>query len=49
MRTYFIYDISTDELLGEVEATSVLDAERKALRIYEDIESTNIAAFTERI
>ena len=30
MKTYFIYDMNTEELLGTVETTSIESAERKA-------------------
>ena len=34
MKTYYIYDMQTDELIGEIEAGSVAEAERKACKKY---------------
>lgn len=52
MKTYYIYDISNDEFLGTVEASSISEAERKASRteaIFNRVSRTEyISAFTER-
>lgn len=49
MKTYYIYNISTDEFLGEVKATSVLSAELKAIETLTlNIPSEYVAAFTEK-
>lgn len=49
MKTYYIYDISTDEYLGEIAASSAISAERKAAgTIAKDIDTDLIAAFSER-
>ena len=49
MKTYYIYDITTDEFLGEVRATSITAAELKALKeLNIEISSEYIAAFTEK-
>lgn len=47
MKTYYIYNIATDEYLGKVEANSTISAERKACGIFTEIDSNLIAAFTE--
>lgn len=50
MTTYYIYNIATDEYLGEVKASSVDAAELKAIRELKiTIRSDYVAAFTERI
>lgn len=49
MRTYYIYDIITDEYLGEVKAANVDAAELKAIReLNITIASDRIAGFTEK-
>lgn len=49
MKTYYIYNISTDEFYGEVKASSVDAAELKALtELNITISSNYIAAFTEK-
>ena len=49
MRTYYIYNLKTEEWIGEVKANSILEAERKALtELKIDEESQYIAAFTEK-
>lgn len=48
MKTYYIYNIATDEYIGKVEALSVADAELKAIKILDiKFNSDWIAAFTE--
>lgn len=50
MTTYYIYNIATDEYLGEVKALSVDAAELKAIRELKiTIRSDYVAAFTEKI
>lgn len=34
MKTYIIYDYQTDEIIGEIEAMDILDAERKACKMF---------------
>ena len=46
MKTYYIYNISNDEYLGEVKANSIVDAEYKACGVFLDVESDYISAFT---
>ena len=48
MKTYFIYDMNTEELLGTVETTSIESAERKASELF-NYESNKLFALTERI
>ena len=49
MRTYYIYNILTDEFLGEVTASSITSAELKALKTLNiEISSEYVAAFTEK-
>lgn len=48
MTTYYIYNIATDEYLGEVIAFTINGAEYKACGIFTDIPVEYIAAFTER-
>lgn len=50
MTTYFIYNIATDEYLGEVKASSIRAAELKAIKELNitEISSDLVAAFTER-
>ena len=45
MKTYNIYDMQTDELIGEVKASSIVDAEIKASTIF-DRYSNEIYALT---
>jgi hypothetical protein len=47
MKTYYIINYQTDEVLGTVRATDILSAELKACEIWADIPSTNLLAFTE--
>lgn len=48
MKTYKIYNIETDEFLGEVRAFSVIEAERLAIKeLGLTISSDLIAAFSE--
>lgn len=50
MKTYYIYNIVTDEFYGEVKAMSTIGAERKAItELNIDENSEYIAAFTETI
>lgn len=44
-KTYNIYKMQTDELIGQIEATNVINAEIKASEKY-DIESDKIYALT---
>lgn len=49
MKTYYIYDITTDEYLGEIKAYTVTGAEQKAAgTIAKHIDTNNIAAFSEK-
>lgn len=48
MKTYFIYDMNTEKLLGTVETTSIESAERKASELF-NYESNKLFALTERI
>lgn len=48
MKTFYIYNISNDEYLGEVTAYDILSAERKAFGIFPDVNSDYIAAFSEK-
>lgn len=49
MKTYYIYNIITDEFLGEVKATSINAAELKAIReLNIKVSSDYVAAFTEK-
>ena len=49
MKTYYIYNIATDEYLGEVRALSILDAERTAIKVLDlMIDSDKVAAFSEK-
>lgn len=45
-KTYEIINLNTDEKLGEVEATNVVNAEYKACGIWPEVPSQLIAAFT---
>ncbi len=48
MKTYHIYNIATDEYLGEVRAYSVIEAERLAIKeLNLNIDSDLVAAFSE--
>lgn len=48
MKTYYIYDFQTDELLCEIEAFSIVDAEVKAcIQLNKGI--VEIYAFTEKL
>ena len=47
MRTYYIYNIYTDEYIGELEASSVLDAEFKAWDVF-GVCTDDVYAFTEK-
>lgn len=47
MKTFYIINIQTDEVLGTVTAIDTLSAEYKACGIWEEIPSTDLAAFTE--
>lgn len=50
MKTYYIYNIATDEYLGKVEAADIISAERKAIKTLNiEIDSDYVAAFTERL
>lgn len=50
MTTYYIYNIANDEYLGEVKASSVEEAEIKAIKELKiTIRSDYVAAFTEKI
>lgn len=44
-KTYNIYNMQTDELIGQIEATNVISAEIKASEKY-DIESEQLYALT---
>lgn len=46
MKTYIIRYFQTDEILGEVIATSILNAELKACGIWSDVRSEDLIAFT---
>ena len=49
MKTYFIYNILTDEFLGTVEADSIAHAELKAAQTFKyDLLSIYLAAYTEK-
>lgn len=48
MRTYYIYNIATDEYLGEVIASDTLSAEFKACGMFDEIPSEYLLAFTEK-
>jgi hypothetical protein len=51
MKTYYIYNIITDEFLGTVKASDSIQAELKALDEIEKtslLDSVYIAAFSER-
>ena len=49
MRTYYIYNIATDEYIGTVEANTISGAERKAAgTIAREIDSEYIAAYSEK-
>lgn len=49
IKTYYIYNIATDEFVGEVEAYDTLGAERKAIKTLKfDFNADYIAAFTEK-
>lgn len=50
MTTYYIYNIATDEYYGEVKASSVISAERKALTELNINESSEfVAAFSYKL
>jgi hypothetical protein len=51
MKTYYIYNLATDEYIGQVEATSTTTAELKAIKELNitEISSDMVAAFTERL
>ena len=50
MKTYYIYNIATDEFIGEVKADSINTAELKAIKALNiTFNSDLVAAFTERI
>lgn len=46
MKTYEIFNLNTDEKLGEVIAENVIKAEYKACGIWKEVPSNLIAAFT---
>ena len=46
MKTYIIIDLSTDEVLGTVNAYDVISAEYKACGIWTTVNSDYIAAFS---
>lgn len=46
MKTYNIYDMQTDELIGQVEAVDIIKAEYKACEVF-DKGSNDIYALTE--
>ena len=49
MKTYYIYNITTDEYIGEVKATNVDSAELKAItELKITFSSDYVAAFTEK-
>lgn len=49
MKTYYIYNIATDEYIGTVEANTITGAEQKAAgTIAKDIDTNLIAAFSEK-
>lgn len=49
MKTYYIYNIATDEYIGTVEANTISGAERKAAgTIAKEIDSEYIAAYSEK-
>lgn len=49
MKTYYIYNIATDEYIGTVEANTISGAENKAAgTIASDIDSNMIAAYSEK-
>ena len=50
MKTYYIYNILTDEFLGTVEASDSIQAEFKAADKFQDsaLNSLYIAAFSEK-
>lgn len=45
MKTYEIFNFQTDEIITEIEAGSVLEAERKACKLL-NVESADIYALT---
>lgn len=47
MTTYYIYNVYTDEYIGELKANSVLDAEFKAWDVFE-VCTDDVYAFTEK-
>lgn len=47
MKTFYIYDMQTDNLIGTVEAANVISAERKACEKY-NTGSDEIYALSER-
>lgn len=47
MKTYYVYDTNTDEYIGYIKATSVVDAEIKASAMY-NRGSDEIYALTEK-
>lgn len=48
MKKYYIYNISTDEFYGTVEAASIIGAELKAIEELDiDVTSDQVAAFSE--
>lgn len=46
MKTYEIINLNTNEKLGEVEASNIVNAEYKACGIWPNVPSQLIAAFT---
>lgn len=49
MKTFYIYNITTDEYIGEVKADSVLSAELKAIKeLNITFNSDYVAAFSEK-
>lgn len=49
MKTYYIYNIATDEYIGTVEANTISGAEYKAAgTIAREIDSEYIAAYSEK-
>lgn len=49
MKTYYIYNILTDEFLGTVDARGIIDAERKGAKLYgSELLSIYITAYSEK-
>lgn len=48
MKTYYVYNYQTDELLAEVKADNVIQAEITVAGMF-DIDSENVYAFTEKL